>query len=124
MIKYWFFDVVELVEKNFDSLQEAQIALEQMKSLYLQQNDFRFPLARVVVDGNNTTWTAVNDDSPEEGEYHVFNHNIGQYEPIGDLTAAKARVEELKQSFLTDMRFQVHERTDAQQPKTSGTQNL
>lgn len=83
-------------------LEEANAKLVEMQNKYLEHESYRFTIAKEVVDGRNTVWTAadlVND--AEEGTYHVFNTITGLHEQVSGLTNAKARKEAIKVEFIT-----------------------
>jgi hypothetical protein len=120
---FYFYDLAQNEKKEFNSKEEAEIALQTMHELFLTQEDYRFTMAKVVVNGNDTIWMDV-EGSPEEGEYHVFNQATGLHEPYPSLSSAKIRMQELKQEFLKALRSEVFDSTVIQQPTTQGTQDL
>ena len=121
---FYFYDLAQNEKKEFNSKEEAEIALQTMHELFLTQEDYRFTMAQVVVSGNDTVWSAVTDESQDEGEYHVFNQATGLHEPYPSLSSAKIRIQELKQEFLKALRSEVFDSTVIQQPTTQGTQDL
>lgn len=75
--------------------------LKQIQDEYLLRDSYRFSCNKEVVDGSNTTWCGVDfDTDPEVGVYWVFNHFTGLHEKVESLTAARDRVEALKQETL------------------------
>ena len=82
--------------------QVAITKLQETRAQVLKKEEYRFSIAHVVVNGNNTEWRACDlNNDPENGNYYVHNHTIGQHEPYSSLSSAKARIEKLKQEFLT-----------------------
>lgn len=75
--------------------------LENINS-FLMQESYRFSIAKEVVEGLNTTWTAVTDlDSDDHADgYYVFNTITGQHEKVTTKLEVKQKVEEIKQAFL------------------------
>ena len=89
---------------EFSDLTEAVAKKAEFKSLILEKEDYRFTIAKEVVDGNNTTWMNADlDNDPEDHNYHVFNQDIGQHELFTSLSAAKARRLELKEKFAEEL---------------------
>ena len=87
---------------------EANAKAQQNKQEFLANEEYRFVLAKEVVEGNNTVWCSVNmQTDPEEGVYQVFNHNSGQYEKIESLIGAKNRLQELKDLFINSYDWSV-----------------
>jgi hypothetical protein len=87
-------------------LEEANAKLIEFQNKYLEQESYRFSIAKEVVDGFNTVWTAadlIND--AEEGVYHVFNTVTGLHEQVSGLTNAKARMEAIKREFIIFLGF-------------------
>ena len=80
---------------------EARVKLAEVQQSFLQHQDYLFSIAKEVVDGSNTTWTAADlANDPEVGAYHVFNPISGLHELLEGLTAAKNRREEVRQEYL------------------------
>lgn len=80
--------------------QEANAAFETNKLAYLEQEAYRFSIAKVVVEGNNTTWMNADfQHDSDEGAYQVFNTFTGQHEEYSSLAAAILRREEIKSKF-------------------------
>jgi hypothetical protein len=84
----------------YASQEEANIAFAANRAAFLEQEAYRFTIAKVVVDGTNTTWmnADVNSD-PEDGKYQVFNTLTGKHEECLSLSAAIMRQEEIKLQF-------------------------
>jgi hypothetical protein len=101
-MKYIVNDLINGKTKVFDTNEEAIAALQQIKADYLEQESYRFTVAREIVDGNNTTWTAVDlDTATEDATYHVFNTLTGQHELVVGVEPAKLRHSQIKEEFLT-----------------------
>jgi hypothetical protein len=64
----------------------------------------RFQIARVIVNGNDSTWLNANlvsdPESPEDGHYEVFDTTIGQYIRCSTLSEAKSLDEQLKNNYI------------------------
>ena len=85
----------------FEVLEDAEARLVVVKNEFLQQEDYRFTVAKEVVDGNNTTWMSADlENDIEDYVYQVFNHNTGLHEQVSTLSAAKLRVAQLKSDFV------------------------
>lgn len=81
--------------------EEANRISAENKQAWLEQEAYRFTVNRVVVEGNNTTWTTANiDTDPEEGLYCVFNTFTGQHEEISSKTQAWTRLDQIKNDFI------------------------
>lgn len=87
----------------FEVEAEAQAALPAAQAAFLTREDYRFSLALVEVNGNNTVWRNSTDADLENGDYRVFNHNTGQYESFANKSAAQSRIQELKSLLLADV---------------------
>ena len=87
----------------FEVEAQAQAALLAAQAAFLAREDYRFPLAFVEVDGNNTVWRNFADSDPDNGDYRAFNHNTGQYELFTSKLAAQLRIQELKSLLLADV---------------------
>lgn len=86
----------------FDTEVEAAAKLAVVKQEFLAAEAERFTVSKEVVDGTNTTWARANlDTDPEDATYFVFNTLTGAHEKITGLVAAKTRLENIKQEFLT-----------------------
>ena len=83
---------------------DATALLETNRLSFLDQQSYRFTIAKELVDGNNTTWMAADFDSdPVDTIYQVFNQYTGQHEKIQGTTNALARREEIKTQFVTEV---------------------
>ena len=103
-MKYKFTNLITNTVETFKTREEAESRLNVVKQEYIEQESYRFPVAKEIVDGNNTTWMAADlNNDVEDYIYQVFNHNTGLHEQVSSLTAAKARNQELKDSFLVDV---------------------
>lgn len=91
--------------KHFELETEAEVALVSAQTAFLEQESYRFSIATVLVDGTNTIWRTTESTDSKEGDYRVFNHNIGGYESFTTLSSAHTRVEELKNQFLVDAKL-------------------
>jgi hypothetical protein len=84
-------------------LTEATAKLAEIKAAVLTQEDYRFTVAKEVVNGNDTTWMNADlENDPEDYRYHVFNTFTGQHELFTSLSSAKARRLEIKEQFAND----------------------
>jgi hypothetical protein len=88
--------------------ENANVKVQQNKQEFLNQELYRFVIAKEIVDGNNTTWLNADllNDS-EEGVYQVFNQATGQHEPIDGLTNAINRMTQLKDEFINQFNWNV-----------------
>lgn len=92
---------------NVGGLEAAIEKAQQIKIDFLEQESYRFTVTKETMNGNDTTWgnaDLLND--PEEGVYHVFNHEIGAHEKINGLSAAISRLNELKTAFINQFVFE------------------
>ena len=90
-----------LEQVNTEELANARLA--EISASYILQEADRFCIAKVVTVGYDATWSSadlVND--PEDGDYRVFIHTTGLYEPFTSLSAAKIRKQVLIDEFMTD----------------------
>jgi hypothetical protein len=102
----------ETVEQNnhlicyVGGLEKANNRLVESRTAYLAQEDYRFTIAKEIVDGNNTTWINADlENDSEEGIYQVFNTITGLHEQVSGLTNAKNRRDAIKQEFLTEYKL-------------------
>lgn len=103
-MKYRFSNPITNSFESFDTIEEAEARLVVVKSDYIQQEAYRFPVAKEVVSGNDTTWMAADfETDAEDYVYQVFNHNTGLHEAVPSLSQAKARNQELKDHFLSQV---------------------
>ncbi len=104
----------------YDTEAEAQAALPAAQTAFLEQESYRFSVAFVEVNGNDTTWRNAFDADLEDGTYQVFNHDTGQYEVFHKKSFAYARVQELKTQFLVAAKLdKVYEHVLTVAPNTS-----
>jgi hypothetical protein len=105
---YWFYDIVDNAQKTFESMEEAQAALEAMKVIFLDKESYRFTITKETTDGLNTTWSSADlANDPEEGTYFVFNQWSGQHEKTTSKAEAVAKIEQFKQRFISELNLQV-----------------
>ena len=92
------------------SQEDANAKALQNKQEFLEQQLYRFTIAKEIVDDNNTTWANADllNDS-EEGIYQVFNHETGLHEPIDGLSNAINRMKQLKDDFVNQFNWDVIE---------------
>ena len=88
---------------------------------YLEQENYRFGIAKEIVDGFNTTWSAVTDidNDSHAGPFYVFNTFTGQHENVETKAIAKSRMQELKNELLVANGFasvSVVDKIPAKQP--------
>lgn len=108
----------------------AKEKLSQMRQFVLEQESYRFVAAKIVINGNDTTWMSADFEQEDgDGDYRVFDHSIGGYEEYSSTQAAKARLEELKLEFLTSVGLDSFETFDKLpssllQPTVFGAQEL
>lgn len=101
-MKYIVKDLVNDKIKVFDTNEEAMTALPQIQADYLEQESYRFTVACEIVDGNNTTWTAVDlNTATEDITYHVFNTLTGQHEQVVGVESAKLKHQQIKNEFIS-----------------------
>jgi len=106
-------------------LTEATAKLAEIKTLVLAQEDYRFTVAKEVVNGNDTTWMNADlNNDPEEGRYYVFNTFTGQHELFTLLSQAKTKRLELKEHFAESLGLNGPPQEKPAQPITVGTQTL
>jgi hypothetical protein len=90
--------------------ENANLKAQQNKEDFLQQELYRFSIAKEVSDGNNTTWmTADLLNDTEEAMYQVFNYVTGQHESIDGLSNAISRMTQLKTEFINQFNWDVEE---------------
>lgn len=87
-----------------ESEELANAKLIENRNAYMQQESYRFTVAKEIVDGNNTIWMSADlENDIEDYDYQVFNQFTGQHEKINGLSNAKARLEEIKQQFIVEV---------------------
>ena len=108
-----------------EDLDAARTKLAEVKAFVISQEDYRFTVAKELVNGNDTTWTNADlNNDPENGRYHVFNTFTGQHELFATLSSAKTRRLELKEQFATDVGLGSEPKEKPAQPITAGAQDL
>lgn len=89
---------------EFEDEALANAKAEEVRAAILVHEDYRFTVAKEIVDGHNVTWMNANLDNDEENcVYHVFNTLTGQHERFESLSAAKVRRGEIMGSFLNSL---------------------
>lgn len=112
---------------EIEDLAEATSKLEEIKSAILAQEDYRFSVAKEIVNGNNTTWMNADlENDLENCNYHVFNTFTGQHELFTSLNSAKTRRLELKEQFANELGLNEppKEKVVVSQPISRGSQTL
>lgn len=112
---------------EIENLNDATSKLEEIKTAILLQEDYRFTVAKEVVNGNNTTWTNADlENDPENNDYHVFNTFTGQHEVFNTLSSTKARRLELKEQFANELGLNgpPQEKVVLSQPISRGSQTI
>jgi len=112
---------------EIEDLAQANAKLAEIKASIIAAEDYRFTVAKEVVNGNDTTWMNADlDNDPEEYRYHVFNQYTGQHELFTSLSAAKARRLEIKEQFINELNLaeQPSEVKPVTQPISIGSQTL
>jgi len=110
---------------EIENLDTARVKLAEVKAAVLLQEDYRFTVAKELVNGNDTTWTNADlNNDPENGRYHVFNTFTGQHELFTTLSSAKARRLELKEQFATDVGLGGEPKEKPAQPNSVGAQDF
>lgn len=103
-MKYRLFNLVTNEEEFFETIEEAVAKNELIKQAYITQEAYRFTIAKELVNGNDTTWLNADlTNDPEDAIYQVFNHKTGVHEQFMSLSAAKQRIDALKQEFLNEV---------------------
>jgi hypothetical protein len=106
-------------------LADAVAKLAEVKQQVLTEQAYRFTVAKETVNGNDTTWSNADmDNDPEDYTYHLFNHNIGQYEKINSLSQTKIRIVELKEQFADSLGLNTTPTLTEPIPETIGVQDL
>ena len=105
-MKYKFNNPIINQFEIFSTREEAEARLSVVRQAYIEQEAYRFTVAKEVVEGNNTTWTSADlNNDIEDYVYQVFNHTTGLHEQVPSLTAAKERNQALKNDFLNNIFF-------------------
>lgn len=105
---------------------DANAKLVENQQAFLNQEAYRFTVAKEVVNENNTIWTNADlENDAENNVYFVFNTLTGQHEKTNSLTEAKQKLEQIKQDFLVSIgldKWNIVE--EKPQPTTTGTQTI
>lgn len=128
------YKIIDQINFKFDYIDgtedEANAKLAENRNAFMQREAYRFSITQVIVQGNDTIWTAADlENGSEDGDYRVFNHTAGEYELFTTLSSAKARVETLKTNLIAAANLDKWVVVDAipddlNQPSTTGTQTL
>lgn len=103
-MKYKIINPIQGGFELFDTQEEAENRINPLKQKIISEESYRFSVAKIVVNGNDTTWMSADlENDSEEGTYQVFNHLTGLHEEVQTLTAAKARYQELKDEFFVPL---------------------
>lgn len=109
----------------------ARSLLAEHQQRYLQVNDLMFVIGKTTVKDNDTVWSAATTDDPEDGQYHVFNWQTGQYDDAPTLSNAMSMLDALKREYLVahglgDLELVDELPTEARvmQPSVLGAQTL
>jgi hypothetical protein len=100
---YQFKNILTGLFERVDTEELANARLAEISAAYILQEANRFCIAKVVAVGNDFAWSSadlVND--PEDGDYRVFIHTTGLYEPFTSLSTAKIRKQVLIDAFMAD----------------------
>lgn len=94
-MKYYF------QNKIFDTLEEAENFANPIIQQFLTNEDYRFSVAKEIINGNDTTWTSADLINDEENySYFVFNTITGLHEKVNSKTEAINKLNEVKQQFI------------------------
>lgn len=100
------YQIKNAVADGYDYVETEDLANAKLidnRSAYFAEQSFRFPISKVTVSGENTTWQLANLDSdPEDFEYQLFNHKIGLHEVCNSLSQAVVKKEALIKQFLDE----------------------
>lgn len=122
---YVVIDPISYERFEFEEEAVAQAKAEEIRLSMLDREDYRFTVAKEVIDGNNTTWMNADlDNDPEDNGYFVFNTFTGQHEKVETLSAARARKAELKAEFADSFQIVPIVETPKAQPISQGAQTL
>jgi hypothetical protein len=80
---------------------DAQAQLQINRQNAIVQNDARFSICAIFVNGSDSVWREMRDDDPEEYEYKVFNHTTGVYSTHYTKTDALRENSLHEEEFLT-----------------------
>jgi hypothetical protein len=110
---------------EIEDLNEARVKLAEMKTAGLAREEYRFTVAKEIINGNDTTWSNANlDTDPEDGHYRVFNTLTGQHELVTSLSQAKTRRLEIKEQFISSLNLSDEPQLKPEQPISTGAQTL
>lgn len=103
-MKYKFRNALTGLFEYADTEELTNARLAEIRTEYLKLEFNRFTVVKVVAVGDNTTWNNVDlDNDPEEGDYRMFIHQTGLYEPFFSLSALKARRQTLIDEFMVNI---------------------
>ena len=78
----------------------AKLLMNQQELLLRESH--RFLASKVVQDGTNYVWSAIDFDlDPEAGNYQVFDQAQGQYVSVPTLSEARDKLTTVRQEFIT-----------------------
>jgi hypothetical protein len=124
-LKYFVFHPYTKERFSFEDIQIAEAKAAEFRNELFVKEEYRFTVAREIVNGNDTTWINANLDSdPEDSVYHVFNTFTGQHEKVESLTAARARKKELQNKFVQEAQIIPLLESYFKQPTSVGAQTL
>jgi hypothetical protein len=114
---------------EIEDYNEAKAKLTEIRESVIASEEYRFSVAKEIINGNDTTWSNANlDTDPEDGHYRVFNTLTGQHELVTSLSQAKTRLAEIKEQFISGLDFSLGINDEPQlkldQPMSRGTQTL
>ena len=116
-----FYRINNLIIKQVEYLEtenDANIRLAEIQQEYLDQESYRFSVAKEVVAGNNTTWMNADLENDEDNNvYYVFNTITGEHEKAESLSEAKEILAKVKNDFLAFVGLDKWEIVE-QKPKT------
>ena len=124
-MKYFVFDPYTKERFSFEDIESANVKAQEFKDIASLQEEYRFTVAKEIVNGNDTTWSNADfDNDPEDGIYHVFNTYTGQHEKFESLSLAFERKQEIKTQFMEEMSIAPISEDDLKQPTNVGAQTL
>jgi len=101
--KYRIQNYIEGKREYFDTEAEANARIKELAAQILINQAGRFSILQSLLSAHGVTLVDATEDSDINGDYMVFNSNIGQYENIKGRTAAYARNQELKDAFIAEL---------------------
>jgi hypothetical protein len=122
--KYRIQNYIEGKREYFDTEAEANARIKELEAQTLIDQAGRFSIIQSVESAYGVTLIDPSENSQEDGDYMVFNSNIGQYENIKGRTAAYARNQELKDAFIAELAQKPVFVEPPVQPLTKGLQEL